>query len=113
MSTSAIAKSGFSKKANENKITVTIEIIADSSNTITASVTAEPGTNARDLLEKLFQIDYADRGKKFINGIAGFQTRRFKREYWALEVNGEYSKIGIAEIVLQKSTKIVWRMKSY
>ncbi|MFQ5632440.1 MAG: DUF4430 domain-containing protein [bacterium] len=76
-------------------------------------MTVEAGANARDLMEKLFQIDYADRGKKFIKGIAGFQTRRFKREYWALEVDGEYSKLGIAEIVLQRNTKIVWRLASY
>ena len=95
------------------KLTVTIEIIADSLNTIKASVEVEAGTNARDLMEQLFQIGYVDHGKKFITAIAGFETRRLQREYWALEINGNYSKTGIAEIVLQEKTKIVWRMKKY
>jgi hypothetical protein len=73
----------------------------------------ETDTNARDLIEKLFQVEYADRGKKFIKGIAGFRTRRFKREYWSLEVNGEYSEVGIAEMVLQENSRIVWRLTKY
>ena len=98
---------------HEQKIRVDIEIIADSLNTMTASVVVELGTNARNLMEKLFQISYADRGKKFIDGIAGFQASRAQRQFWSLEIDGVFSKVGIAEITLQKKTRIVWRLTTY
>jgi hypothetical protein len=100
--------------ATQNKeVAVTIRIVADSLNTIEASIIVAPGTNARDLMERLFQVDYADHGRKFIKALAGFETRRFKREYWSLEIDGAYSEVGIAEIVLNKETQIVWKMKAY
>lgn len=96
-----------------DKRQVSIEVIADSANTLSASVMVEPGTNARDLMEKLFQMEYADSGRKFVKSIAGFGPRRFKREYWSLEIDGDYAQVGIAEIRVEKSMKLVWRLVAY
>lgn len=97
----------------ESKVAVSITIIADSVNTLSASVMVEPGTNARDLMEKLFQVEYADRGKKFVKGIAGFGPRLGQRAYWALEIDGAYAQVGIAEATIDKRTKLLWRLTAY
>lgn len=115
--TPVAAKSHRTGGSQEGKtatsIAITIDVIVDSLNHLHATLQAESGTNARDLMEQIFQIDYGDRSRKFIRGIAGFAPGRFEKKYWALEINGVYSSIGIAEITLTAPTTIVWRLKPY
>lgn len=94
-------------------IRIHIAVVADSLNVLRADVHVAPGTNARDLMVRLFQVEFADRGRKFVKSIAGFPARALRREYWALEVNGEYAKAGIAELELTGAATIVWHRKQY
>lgn len=94
-------------------VRVHIEIIADSSNTLQAQVEAPRGEKAQALLDRLFRAGYADAGKKFVNEIAGFRADGRRRQFWALEINGELAKVGIAEIVLQEDTHIRWHLRTY
>lgn len=92
---------------------VSIHVIADSLNTLQATVQVPRGTNARDLMQQLFNMQFVDRGKKFVKGIAGFVANGRKKEYWALELDGEYAKVGIAEIRIDRPMRIVWRKRTY
>jgi len=92
---------------------VRIRVIADSLNQLQATVQVQAGTNARDLLKRLFHVEFADLGEKFVKGIAGFVANGRKKEYWALEIDGEYSKKGIAEITIHAPVQIVWTKRTY
>ena len=94
-------------------VKVQIEIIPDEKNTISAQLAVPVKTNARNLMEKTFQVGYAGWGKKFITSIAGFEADRKKKQYWALEIGGEYAKKGISEITIDKPLKIVWKLTDY
>ncbi len=94
-------------------VAVHIEIIADSANVLRADVTVPRGTPARDLMNRLFQMEYADRRKSFVIAIAGFRAEKRKRQYWALSIDGEYARVGIAEIQCNQPLQIRWERKAF
>ncbi|MDQ7054283.1 MAG: DUF4430 domain-containing protein [candidate division KSB1 bacterium] len=97
----------------EQMVPIQIEIVADSVNVIRASVTVKPGTPARELMNRLFQMKYADWRQSFVTGIAGFEASKRKRQYWALSIDGEYAKVGIAAIKITEPMRIRWILKTY
>ena len=94
-------------------VAVEIEIVADSSNTLRAQVRVPAGTNARDLMDKLFQMEYLDSSRKFVLGIAGYQARPREKKFWKLEVGGVASQVGVAEISLTGATRLRWVITAY
>ena len=97
----------------ERMVPVQIEIVADSANVIRANVTVKQDTPARELMNRLFQVKYADWRKSFVSAIAGFAANKRKRQYWALSINGEYAKVGIAEVRIKGPMTIRWDLKTY
>ncbi len=97
----------------ERLIPVQIEIVADSANVIRANVTVKPDTPARELMNRLFQVKYIDWRKSFVTAIAGFEANKHKRQYWALSIDGEYAKVGIAWIKITAPMRIRWVLKTY
>ena len=94
-------------------LAVEIEVVADSSNFLRAHVRVPEGTNARDLMERLFKMDYLDAGRKFVVGVAGFKVPPREKKFWRLEVEGVASPVGIAEIVIKRPARMRWVMTSY
>jgi hypothetical protein len=92
---------------------VTIEVVADSGNHVRAQVRVPAGTSARDLMEKLFKMEYLDAGRKFVVGIAGFKASPREKQFWKLEVDGVASQVGIAEIAITRTTQLRWVVTSY
>ncbi len=106
-------QAGSKKPATPSTVHVAIEIVPDSLNTIRADLQVEVGTPARKLMNRLFQMKYADWRKAFVTGIAGFEADGRRRQFWALSINGEPSKVGIAEIVIHAPMRIRWEIKTY
>ena len=94
-------------------LAIEIEIVADSANSLGAHVQVAAGTNARDLMERLFKMEYLDSGRKFVVGIAGFKTPPREHKFWKLEVDGTASQVGIAEILIQRSMRLRWVVAAY
>ncbi len=94
-------------------VAVEIEVRADSSNVLHAQVRVAEGMNARDLMEKLFQMEYVDSGKKFVAGIAGFKAPPREKKFWRLEVDGTAAQVGIAEIVIKRAMRLRWVIMAY
>jgi len=97
-------------QAVSQKVRVQIQIIADSSNSLQADLEVPVGTAARDLMDRLFKMSYADFTHKFVNGIAGFVANARDKKFWSLEIDGKASEIGIAEIKIDKPMQIRWVM---
>lgn len=95
------------------QVAVEIEIVADSSNQLQARVQIAAGTNARDLMDTLFKMEYLDAGRKFVVGIAGFKAPPREKKFWRLEVEGAASPVGIAEIVIKRATRLRWQITPY
>ncbi|MDZ7269866.1 MAG: DUF4430 domain-containing protein [candidate division KSB1 bacterium] len=94
-------------------VAVVVEILADSSNHLEARLQVAPGTNGRDLMERLFKMDYADFTRRFVTGIAGFKAESRQRQFWKLEIDGETAKVGIAGVVIQRPMRLCWRLAKY
>jgi len=102
------------KPVSENtEVLVHLEIIPDSVNVIKATLRVKKGTPARDLMNRLFQMDYADWRKTFVTGIAGFHADGRRRQFWALSVDGKPSQVGIAEITINQPVHIRWQIQTY
>ncbi len=95
------------------KVRVQIQIIADSSNSLQADVEVPTGTPARDLMERLFKMNYADFARRFVNGIAGFIVSPREKKFWRLEIDGKASEVGIAEIKISKPMQIRWVITAF
>lgn len=104
-------------RAKENalppQVRVQIHIIADSSNSLHASVEVPAGTSARDLMERLFKISYVDFSRRFVNGIAGFMIGRGEKKFWRLEIDGKDAEVGIAEIKINSPMQLRWVITAY
>lgn len=94
-------------------IKVHIEILADSSNRITAAVEVAPNTNARELLDRLFKMEYMDFTKRFVVGIAGFKVSPREKKFWKLEIDGTEAQVGIAEVVIKHETRLRWSVARF
>jgi hypothetical protein len=94
-------------------LAVQIEIVADSSNRLSAHVQVEPNTNGRDLMERLFKMEYLDFTKRFVIGIAGFKASAKEKKFWKLEIDGVDSQVGIAEVVIKRNTRLRWSVASF
>lgn len=92
------------------KVRVHIQVLADSSNSIRAQLEVPIGTSARDLMDGLFKMEYADVTHRFVTGIAGFEALPKNKKYWKLEIDGKASEVGIAEIKIDKPMQIRWVM---
>ena len=92
------------------KIRVQIQVAADSANVIDASLEVSAGTSARDLMDRLFKMDYADMSRRFVTGIAGFEALPKNKKYWKLEIDGKASEVGIADIKIDYPIQIRWIM---
>jgi len=95
------------------KVRVQIQVIADSNNSLQANVEVPVGTPARDLMERLFKINYVDFTRRFVNGIAGFTISPGEKKFWRLEVDGKASEVGIAEIKVNRPMQIRWVITAY
>lgn len=96
-----------------NRIDVHIEVIADSGNQIAATVQVEPNTNGRDLMERLFKMEYRDFTRRFVVTIAGFRAEPKEKKFWKLEIDGTASQVGIAEVMIKNSARIRWRLAEF
>jgi hypothetical protein len=103
-------ENGAAKQTVSQKIRVQIQVIADSSNSLQADLEVPVGTPARDLMDRLFKMSYADFTHKFVNGIAGFAANARDKKFWGLEIDGKASEVGIAEIKINKPVQIRWVM---
>ncbi|MCI0699439.1 DUF4430 domain-containing protein [candidate division KSB1 bacterium] len=111
----ALNKNAFSgsKQTASQKVRVQIQVIADSSNSLQADLEVPVGTSARDLMDRLFKMSYADFTHKFVNGIAGFVANARDKKFWSLEIDGKASEVGIAEIKITQPMQIRWVMKEF
>jgi hypothetical protein len=67
-------------------VAVEIEIVADSANALRARLQVAAGTRARDLMERLFQLEYVDSSRRFVVSIAGFKAPPREQKFWKLEI---------------------------
>jgi len=95
------------------KVRVQIQVVADSSNSLQADIEAPIGASAREIMERLFKMSYADFSHRFVNGIAGFMIARGEKKFWRLEVDGKGSEVGIAEIKISRPVQIRWVITAY
>jgi hypothetical protein len=95
------------------KVRVQILVIADSSNSLRADIEAPVGVSAREIMERLFKMSYADFSQRFVNGIAGFMIARGEKKFWRLEVDGKAAGTGIAEIKISQPMQIRWVITAY
>ncbi|MCG3121573.1 MAG: hypothetical protein ALAOOOJD_04728 [bacterium] len=95
------------------KVRVQIQIVADSSNALEADLTVPVGTPARDLMDRLFKMNYVDFRHRFVNGIAGFIIATGEKKFWQLEVDGKASEVGIAEIKITQPVRIRWVITAF
>jgi hypothetical protein len=111
----ALNKNEFrgAKQAASQKVRVQIEVIADSSNSLHADLEVPVGTSARDLMDRLFKMSYADFTHKFVSGIAGFVASARDKKFWSLDIDGKASEVGIAEIKINKPMRIRWVMTAF
>ncbi|NUM73681.1 hypothetical protein DCC62_14275 [candidate division KSB1 bacterium] len=103
----------FTAAQTANEVSVTIEIFADSTNHLAATLRVPAGANAREVMDKHFKMDYADFTHRFVSGIAGFKAAAKDRKFWKLEIDGEASKVGIAEVKITKPVRLRWVMASF
>ncbi len=96
-----------------SSFTAQIEIFADSSNHLSARVQVEPNTNGRDLMERLFKMEYMDFTKRFVVGIAGFKVSPREKQFWKLEIDGAEAQVGIAEVVIKRNMRLRWSVASF
>jgi ABC-type oligopeptide transport system substrate-binding subunit len=104
---------GLEDNSATQKVRVQILVFADSSNSLQANIEAPAGTSARDLMERLFKMSYADLTRRFVNGIAGFAISPGEKKFWRLEVDGKASEVGIAEIKISQPMQIRWVLTAY
>ena len=96
-----------------DRVSIIIEVFADSANHLTLHRQVETGTNARDLMDTIFKMDYQDIGRKFVVAIAGLAVRSQERQFWQLEIDGQMSSVGIADVRITKPMRIRWQIASY
>lgn len=96
-----------------NEVSVAMEIVADSTNHIEATVRVPAGASARVVMDKLFKMDYADFGHRFVTGIAGFEATAKERKFWKLEIDGKASQVGIADVKITKPVRLRWEIASF
>jgi len=101
---------GKNLQVSTQKVRVRIQVMADSSNFIQANVEVAAGTSARDLMDRLFKINYVDFTHRFVNGIAGFMVGPREKKFWRLDIDGEASEVGIADVKINKPMRIRWVM---
>lgn len=106
-------KEGVARQSAGQKVRVQIQVIADSSNSLLANLEVPAGTSAKDLMERLFKINYADMTRKFVSGIAGFTANAKDKKFWKLEIDGKASEVGIAEVEIDKPMQIRWVMAEF
>jgi len=97
----------------QQKVRVQIHVVADSSNALQAQVEIPVGTPARDLMDRLFKMNYVDFTHRFVNGIAGFTVGPREKKFWKLEIDGKASEVGIAEIKISRPMELRWVMTEY
>lgn len=109
-SSTATGKAGQNgaKQESSRKVRVQIQIIADSSNSLQADLEVPAGTSGRDLMDRLFKMNYVDVSRRFVTGIAGFPALPRENKFWKLEIDGKASDIGIAEIKISKPMLMRW-----
>ncbi|MDZ7292466.1 MAG: DUF4430 domain-containing protein [candidate division KSB1 bacterium] len=90
------------------KVRVQIQVVADTSNTLQADLEVPIGTSARDLMDRLFKMSYADFTHRFVNGIAGFTANPKEKKFWRLEIDGKISEIGIADLKIDRAMALRW-----
>lgn len=95
------------------KVRVQIQVVADSGNSLQADIEVPVGTSARELMERLFKMSYADFSHRFVNGIAGFSIARGEKKFWRLEVEGKDAEVGIAEIKIDRPMRMRWVITAY
>lgn len=103
----------FTAAQTTHEVSVTIEIVADSTNHIAATLRVPAGANAREVMDKHFKMDYADFTHRFVTGIAGFKAAAKDRKFWKLEIDGETSQVGIADVKITKPARLRWVMASF
>jgi hypothetical protein len=96
------------KQRSSQKARVQIQVVADSSNSLQANLEVPVGTLGRDLMDRLFKMDYMDVTRRFVTGIAGFSAAPKEKKYWKLEIDGKASEVGIAEIKINKPMRMRW-----
>jgi len=96
-----------------SRVAVVVEIVADSANHLEARLQVAVGTTGRDLMDRLFKMEYADFTRRFVTGIAGFKADSRQRQFWKLEIDGEMAKVGIAEVIIEKPRRLRWVMARY
>ena len=101
------------EQAASQKVRVQIQVIADSSNSLHADLEVPVGTSAKDLMDRLFKMSYTDFMHKFVNGIAGFVANARDKKFWSLEIDGQASEVGIADIKIDKPMQIRWVMATF
>jgi hypothetical protein len=68
------------------------------------------GTKAFDAMKKLVVMDYdKSLGGVFVKGICGVKAP--KGTFWSFHVNGEYQKVGISSVVLDRDMEILWKLQ--
>lgn len=100
-------------RALQGPVPVYIEIFADSLNKVEISTQVKNGTNLQEIIQTTVQTGYADPARKFVNSLSGIAADPQKREFWFLEINGEGSKVGLAEIAIDDTMHVLWQLKNY
>ncbi len=104
---------GMAEQSASQKVRVQIHVVADSSNSLLANVEAPTGTSARDLMDRLFKMSYADMTHRFVSSIAGFTANAKDKKFWKLEIDGKASEIGVAEVKIDKPMQIRWVLAEF
>jgi len=72
------------------------------------------GTQALTAMQKMTSVEYT----QFVYGamiisINGVSVNEASHEYWALYEDGNYSAVGISDIVINKPTDILWKVETW
>lgn len=94
-------------------VAVVVEIVADSANHLEARLQVPAGTNGRDLMDRIFKIEYAGFSRRFVTAIAGFKADSRQRQFWKLEIDDKTAMVGIAEVIIQKPMRLRWSLATY
>ncbi|MDO8647069.1 MAG: DUF4430 domain-containing protein [Candidatus Diapherotrites archaeon] len=91
------------------KVKVAFTISANDKND-TVTVFADKGANAFEVMKQNLKVDFKSTAYgPFINGINGINSGT--DNYWALYVDGVYAMKGIDQFVLDKDTKLEWKLE--
>ena len=94
----------------QGQVQLSVKVTADQQTLAEKAGSFPAGTSALDALKQLMPLDYQDTAfGAFVTGVAGRPAG--EGNYWALYADGEYAKVGVSLLKLEKDTRLEWRLE--